>query len=70
MNDCVTLQNIVYLIQSGMSVDEAVPYDLSGASPECIIEICALYIKYGENEDRKKICRRMMDDAARTNSGI
>ena len=70
MNDCVTLKNIVYLIQSGMSVDEAVPYDLSGASPGCIIEICALYIKYGSDEHRKKLCREMIDNVTRTDSII
>lgn len=69
MNDCETIKDIVYMLASGADPDEVIPYDLTGMSADCIIEICALYISHGKDEGRKEVCRNMIY-ACRTNSGL
>lgn len=69
MNDCDVIKDVVYMLASGADPDEVIPYDLSGMSPDCIMEICALYITHGKDEGRKEICRSMIY-AARTDSSL
>lgn len=63
MNDvCNTLEKIYKRFEAGEDIENIIPYDLSGFSKECIIEIFALYIKYGKNEERKAICKKGYDE--------
>lgn len=69
MNECNTIKDIVYMLASGADPEETIPYDLTGYSEECAIEICALYLAHGKDESRKEICRSLIY-ASRTDSGI
>lgn len=69
MNDCDVIKDIVYMLASGADPDEVIPYDLSGMSSDCIMEICALYITHGKDEGRKKVCRSLIY-ASRTDSSL
>lgn len=69
MNDCEMLKDIVYMMASGADPEECIPLDLSAFSNECRIEIAALYISHGKDENRKEICRRLIN-ACRTDCGI
>ena len=69
LNKLDVIKDVVYMLASGADPDDVIPYDLTGMSPDCIIEICALYISHGKDEGRKEICRNMIY-AARTNGGL
>lgn len=69
MSDCDVIKDVVYMLASGADPDDVIPYDLSGMSSDCIMEICALYITHGKDEGRKEICRNMIY-ACRTDSSL
>ena len=56
MSDCKTIKEITEeVIKSGNA--EIIPYNLEGLSLDCYLEVIALYLKYGKDEERKNICR-------------
>ena len=58
--NCKSLKDITMALFNGEDPDIVIPYDLSHFSDDCYYELLALYIKYGKNEDRIKICKEKL----------
>ena len=47
-NDCKIIEDMTMRILNGESVERVIPYHMDGFSEQCIFEMIALYVKYGD----------------------
>lgn len=60
---CIVIKHMLERIKNGESVERVIPYDMSGFTDECVIEMVALYVKYGdESLPRYELGRKTLYD--------
>ena len=47
MSKCECLTPFIRRLEAGEDPDRVIPMDISGLEPDCIAELCMMYIKYG-----------------------
>ena len=61
MNKCQLIKDITNKIVKGGSADELIPYDIRQLPDDIQIEMLALYIKYGNNNERREACLKALN---------
>ena len=49
-------------LDAGEKIDDLMPYDLAGYSNSIRIQLYALYATYGEDQERRKLCKQKWHD--------
>lgn len=58
-SNCV--HDMIRRIESGESAENVIPIDCSGMSESQFIECCMIYIKYGSDPERIRVCRSKLN---------
>lgn len=64
MSKCECLTPFIQRLEAGEDPEKVLPWDLSGVDPECIAELCMIYVKYG-GQTRKERARELIRNAGR-----
>ena len=49
-------------LEAGEKIDDIMPYDLTGFSPALAVQILAAYSTYGEDPERRQLCKKKWHD--------
>lgn len=58
------VSDIITRIENGESADDIIPYSCENLKLSDYYELLMIYIKYGTDEQRKKICKRKLKNYA------
>lgn len=64
MNKCECLSPMIRRLEAGEDPEKVMPWDLSGLDPDCVAELCMMYIKYG-GQTRKERAKELIRYAGR-----
>lgn len=54
--------DLIDRLDAGEKIDDIMPYDLSGFSQSLRVQVLALYATYGEDPERRAICKKKWHD--------
>lgn len=56
------MNDIFDRLEAGEKIDDIMPYDLTGFSKTQAVQILAAYATFGEDQERRKICKQKWRD--------